>query len=157
MFLLVLMTYICLVKRPGYWLSSGGALFDVSVNGTDYGSQYTTNSYDSYCILNNDYVAYNNIVVGTGGTITFTYGPPPQRPSEGDWNGIQLVQITPQAISVKLTYSWNGSAMTLSWPGTGLLLQATNLPGPWTTNASATSPFVVTPTVPKMFYRLLVQ
>ena len=135
----------------------GGATFDVSVAGTDYGSQYTVNTYSSYCTVSNDFVAYHNVVVGVGGVITFSYAPPPERPSEGDWNGVQLVQITPPLVPVTLTNKWNGSTVTLSWPGSGLLLQATNLPGPWTTNNSATSPFVVTPTAPHMFYRLLEQ
>ena len=41
----------------------------------------------------------------------------------------------------------------LDW-GTGKLLQATNLTGPWTTNTTATSPFTVFPTNGQTFYRL---
>jgi hypothetical protein len=53
-----------------------------------------------------------------------------------------------------LNLSWNGSQLTLTWQGSGKLLQATNLAGPWLTNASAQSPFPVTPSQSQMFYRV---
>jgi hypothetical protein len=59
--------------------------------------------------------------------------------------------------SVALTPAWNGSILTLTWPGGGQLLQSTNVTGPWTTNATATSGFTVTPTGPRMFYRIKMQ
>lgn len=43
--------------------------------------------------------------------------------------------------------------LTLTW-SQGLLLQSTNLAGPWTTNP-ATSPYNFTPTSPEMFFRAL--
>lgn len=48
-----------------------------------------------------------------------------------------------------------GNNLTLKWPQ-GVLLQATNLAGPWTTN-NATSPYNVSPSGAQMFYRILVQ
>jgi polygalacturonase len=63
------------------------------------------------------------------------------------------VIILPEQTPV-ITNSWNGSNLTLSWSGNGMLLQATNIAGPWTTNTSAASPFTVTPTAPQMFYRV---
>ena len=55
-----------------------------------------------------------------------------------------------------ISSSYNGTVLTLSWSGGGNLLQATNLPGPWTTNTGATSPFTVTPATngPQTFYRV---
>ena len=55
-----------------------------------------------------------------------------------------------------ISNSYNGKVLTLSWPGGGNLLQATNLPGPWTMNTGATSPFTVTLATngPQMFYRV---
>lgn len=48
-----------------------------------------------------------------------------------------------------------GGNLQLSWTnGTDLLLQSTNLNGPWVTNADATSPFTVMPTNGQMYYRL---
>jgi len=54
----------------------------------------------------------------------------------------------------QLASSWDGSHLNLSWTG-GVLLQSTNLAGPWTTNAAA-SPLIVDPKAagPQMFYRV---
>ena len=76
---------------PGY--HSGGALFTVYAAGTNYGTQSTTNTYDSSYTLNNDYVVYSNVVVDADGVISFTYQGPLWRPDEGDFNGLQLVPI----------------------------------------------------------------
>ena len=58
--------------------------------------------------------------------------------------------------SVSLSYTWNGQALSLSWPH-GTLLEATNVTGPWTTNATL-SPFTVTPSGSQnTFYRVRVQ
>jgi len=55
--------------------------------------------------------------------------------------------------NVTLTNQLNGANLTLSWPGNGKLLEATNLAGPWTTNVSA-SPASVSPGLPQQFYRI---
>ncbi len=47
----------------------------------------------------------------------------------------------------------SGGNLVLSWPSGGMLLQATNLNGPWTTNAGATSPYTNAPVRKQMFYR----
>jgi autotransporter-associated beta strand protein len=49
---------------------------------------------------------------------------------------------------------WNNAFTQLTWSGNGLLLEATNLHGPWKINAGATSPFQVTPTVSQDFFRV---
>jgi hypothetical protein len=56
--------------------------------------------------------------------------------------------------NVTLTNEWNGASLVLRWPGNGKLLEATNLAGPWTTNATV-SPVSVTPTEPQKYYRIL--
>ena len=56
---------------------------------------------------------------------------------------------------VTLGFQFSGGSLTLSWPN-GTLLQATNVTGPWVTN-NAPSPLTVTPTGPRMFYRVKVQ
>ena len=48
-----------------------------------------------------------------------------------------------------------GNNLQLVWPQ-GVLLQATNLMGPWITNAGATSPYTVSPTAPQMYFRVQV-
>jgi autotransporter-associated beta strand protein len=65
--------------------------------------------------------------------------------------------LTGPAGSVTVATSWSGGSLTLTWPGNGLLLEATNVNGPWTTNNSATSPFTVAPIGPQKFFRLQVQ
>jgi hypothetical protein len=56
---------------------------------------------------------------------------------------------------VTLQIQRSGTNVQLTW-SQGLLLQATNVPGLWTTNNSATSPLTTTPTGQK-FYRVRVQ
>ena len=45
-------------------------------------------------------------------------------------NSIDLVLINPVIEPFMLTNNWDGANLVLSWPGSGLLLQATNLAGP---------------------------
>jgi fibronectin type 3 domain-containing protein len=73
----------------------------------------------------------------------------------GENYGLAGIQIVPS--KVWLTNSWNGSNLTLTWPGQGVLLQATNLNGPWATNLGAASPFAVKPIGALQFFRILVQ
>jgi len=70
---------------------------------------------------------------------------------------IDNVRITAPPIvpQVNLNIQLSGGNLVLSWP-LGLLLQATNIVGPWTTN-NATSPYTNQPNNPQMFYRLQVQ
>ena len=56
---------------------------------------------------------------------------------------------------VNITLQMSGANLQLTWPQ-GTLLQATNLTGPWVTNL-ATSPYLVSPTNSRMFYRIRVQ
>lgn len=70
-------------------------------------------------------------------------------------SGSLLVGLPPAPVAI--VPSWNGSQLTLSWAGTGQLLQATNLVGPWTTNAGATSPFIVSLVGPSTFFRILAE
>ena len=62
------------------------------------------------------------------------------------------------ALPPKLTIVQAGGNLTLLWPGTGSLLQATNLSGPWLTNTTTAAPFSITPfSSPSMFYRVKYQ
>ena len=67
---------------------------------------------------------------------------------------LQFFAPNPPAGPVSIANSWNGAQLILSWPGSGALLTATKLAGPWTTNASATSPFAVPPAGPQQFFRI---
>jgi hypothetical protein len=63
--------------------------------------------------------------------------------------------ILPPAVTMQITRT--GNNIQLSWGTVGLLLEAANVNGPWTTNAIATSPYVVPATNSAQFYRVLVQ
>lgn len=64
--------------------------------------------------------------------------------------------LAPSSQSVTLgVQTISGGQLQLQWSN-GILLQATNLLGPWVTNV-ATSPYALTPTAPRMFYRIRVQ
>jgi hypothetical protein len=70
---------------------------------------------------------------------------------------LQFFSPNPPPAPIHLTNSWNGSQLTLSWPGGGTLLEATNTTGPWITNNVASSPFTVIPIQPQKFYRVFIQ
>jgi hypothetical protein len=57
-------------------------------------------------------------------------------------------------VPVSITNSWKGAQLILSLPGSVALLTATNLAGPWTTNASATSPFAVPTAGAQQFFQI---
>jgi len=70
---------------------------------------------------------------------------------------IQFFAPNPPATPPQLSSIWNGVQLTLSWQSGGLLLEATNVTGPWTTNTSATPPFIASPTLPQKYYRVRFQ
>ena len=65
-----------------------------------------------------------------------------------------VVQLTVNP-PLRLSTLQSGSNLVLSWPQ-GMLLQATNMAGPWTTN-NAGSPYTNLPSQPQMFYRVQLQ
>lgn len=60
----------------------------------------------------------------------------------------------PPAITLGIQHV--GGNVVLTW-SQGTLLEASNVTGPWTTNAAATSPFTNNPTAAQKFFRVLVQ
>jgi hypothetical protein len=65
-----------------------------------------------------------------------------------------VAQVTVNPLPT-LNLQMQGGQLVMSWP-LGALLQATNLPGPWTTN-DAPSPYTNKPLQQQMFYRVLAQ
>ncbi len=59
--------------------------------------------------------------------------------------------VTPPTLSLAPS---GGGNLTLTWSAGSMLLQATNLLGPWTTNSTATSPYTVSPTNAQDFFRV---
>jgi hypothetical protein len=80
-------------------------------------------------------------------------------PANGSCNvaELQFFSVNPPPPPACITNQWNGNQLTLSWQSGGTLLEATNVSGPWSTNVSATSPFIVTPSQPQKYYRLKLQ
>jgi len=64
-------------------------------------------------------------------------------------DNVQITILPPLIMNVQQV----GGNLVLSWPS-GILLQATNIVGPWTTNSGAASPYTVVPAAPQMFYRI---
>lgn len=62
--------------------------------------------------------------------------------------GTPIVNLAVQTVA--------GNNLLLTWPQ-GVLLEATNVTGPWITNSTATSPFTIGPTAPQKYYRVRVQ
>lgn len=56
-----------------------------------------------------------------------------------------------------LSLSTSNNQLVLTWPGSGSLLESSNVTGPWTTNQTALSPYPITPSFPARFFRLQVQ
>jgi hypothetical protein len=72
------------------------------------------------------------------------------------------VSISASAVLTVLPLPVIGVAMSgglpaLTWSNNAVLLEATNLTGPWFTNQTATSPYPIVPNGTQVFFRLLVQ
>jgi hypothetical protein len=57
---------------------------------------------------------------------------------------------------VTIQFSLSAGNLTLTW-SQGVLLEAGQITGPWQTNLTATSPFVIQPTEPQKYYRVQVR
>jgi len=65
--------------------------------------------------------------------------------------GSGLSTFPPPTLSVSQS---GGGNLTLTWSAGSMLLQTTNLFGPWMTNTAATSPYTVAPTNAQSFFRV---
>jgi hypothetical protein len=70
--------------------------------------------------------------------------------------GIILDRVEPVVRTARIDISYSGNTITLIWDASGFVLQsAASLEGQWTdVQGSPPSPFTVTPSVSKRFYRL---
>jgi hypothetical protein len=102
------------------------------------------------------YLSINN-----GPVVAASYNPASQWftlsvPSDGFGSAEVALSLNssslPQALKIVPA---GGGQYELTWGGPGTLLEATNLNGPWTTNAAAVSPFPVSPTGSNMFFWLV--
>jgi hypothetical protein len=64
--------------------------------------------------------------------------------------------ITVGPPTVTLQFQFSADTLKLTW-SQGTLLQATNLLGPWITDAAASSPYTVAPTNAQLYFKVLVE
>ena len=67
--------------------------------------------------------------------------------------GFDIASETAVPLQPTLTATLSDTTLTLQWTGGGVLLESTNL-SDWSDLATATSPYQVSPTAPKKFYRV---
>ena len=126
---------------------------DFTILGT---TQACTNSFQDQNYGPDNTVVFQNLLV-TNGLLTVTITPDfnPNFSSSGSWdlalkacfNGAQL-----QLLSYGPTFTGPFTNNTLAW-NYGVLMQATNIMGPWVTNPAA-SPYTVNPTGYMRFFRV---
>jgi hypothetical protein len=83
-----------------------------------------------------------------------TVSPTITAPGGNDWTGFDDFYLTVQhqpTSEPTPVLSWSGNNLVITLP-TGILLQSTNLLGPWTTN-TGTSPYTIPVTNSQMFFR----
>ncbi len=165
----LLSTYVLVVTNPPATLQFTGvppgiynlALYGVDGSFHDRGIIFTVgnltntlvNTQDSYFSPGDNTAIFQNVPILNGTLNVSMMADPLVHPpdfNEGDFNAAQIQLVTPAPV---LTNTWTGSALNLSWPAGSILLESTNVTGPWTTN-NASSPLSVSPTLPKKFYRL---
>lgn len=117
--------------RSFQWEKSADGIAYIPVNGA------TTNFLTLSALTPDDAGSYRLVFTAAGQSVTSP--------------AVSLTVNPPLALGVQQTE--NG--LILSWPH-GILLQSTNVTGPWTINA-ATSPYQIQPDQPRMFYRVQVQ
>jgi len=137
----------------GDWLEWSGFTLPLKANtlyAYSFGEASSTGSYAALGVspTNTDLYPGGQIctISSEGGPIT--YG------ASGNSDAVFDLGLKPikQNLTLRIQNIGDGE-LQLQW-STGVLLQATNLAGPWTTNTSATSPYPVTPSAPQMYYQI---
>jgi hypothetical protein len=98
-----------------------------------------------------NYVQNQSAVSDGSGNLTFSVAPL-MGSTYSAWDGLQITPST-VALPVISIQAISGGQLQVNWSGgQGVLLESTNLLGPWTTN-TVTSPYVFTPAGPMEFFR----
>jgi len=125
---------------------------------------FTNNSIGAYTTSFWSFDTNGDTLVGTNQVVSFTY-------TSGGSFTVSLVvsnnfgnastntvanaiTVTPGTRPIITITNGPSSTLAINWSGGGQLLQATNVTGPWTTNVGATSPFTLSPTNARMFFRI---
>ena len=137
-------SFVALVITP-----ASGTLYVFNTNGeqiaTNAVAQTTSQPFDGNMQIGND-------SAGGGGGRTFNGLIDEIALFDYSMTPAQLSRLYNAAVHVQVGIAASGANLVVSWPQ-GLLQQATNVTGPWTTNG-LTSPATVSPTGPQKFYRL---
>jgi hypothetical protein len=133
--------------------------FYQEANGNFVGDWGPTNSYgNANSTLVDGYVGIILSVNSTNdyGYLHFLIDNPGVSVTLEDWayQSTPGVGIETPPVSVNISQVVGG--LQLTWGGTGQLLEASSLGGPWTTNSPATSPYLVSPMNSQSYYRILV-
>jgi len=116
----------------------------------------TTNTYVVETELTPQDVVYD-MTPDTNGDITveWSFGSGAYNPNgNGNSGCVSAIALTTQSSSAPtVSISRSGSNLVLTWSAGNILLQATNLLGPWTTNINM-SPYTIAPAEPQMFFRV---
>lgn len=128
---LVCSNYSGPAPRSFQWQKSANGIGYAGIGGA------TTNFLTLPVVTTNDSAYYRLVFTANGEAVTNS--------------ALQLTVNPPARINVQPI----GGKLILSWPQ-GVLLEATNITGPWTTN-NATSPYTNQPNNPQMFYRVQLQ
>jgi hypothetical protein len=127
-----------------------GGIVTGAVNGTSAGGPALVSNTGGFTNGIN-YVQNLDAVSDGSGTLTFSVAPL-MGSTYSAWNGLQIVPVAISTPTVSIQ-AVSGGQLQVTWSGgQDILLQSTNLSGPWTTN-SATSPYVFTPAEPVEFFR----
>jgi hypothetical protein len=116
-----------------------------TINGV---SQTVVPTTDQQFLLNTNYLVFNSVVVSNA-TLWGTWA------STNHFAAMNGAQLQYLGVYKPLNIQATNSQLKVEW-SPGVLLQATNLAGPWTTNPAA-SPYVVPPTGTQMFFKVKVQ
>jgi hypothetical protein len=127
-----------------------GGIVTGAVNGTATGGPNLVS--DTGGFTNGVNYVQNQTAMSDGsGNLTFSVAPL-MGSTYSAWDGLQITASTASAPTLSLQ-TISGGQLQVSWSGgLGVLLESTNLLGPWTTNTVA-SPYTFTPTGPEEFFR----
>jgi hypothetical protein len=143
---------ITLGTSEGHWLQMTGLAIHLQPNSVyAYGFGNVPNG-----------AGYINLVGDTNSPAFYTGGQVALLPASAGsitdssatgWNGTFDLGLTPAAAPISLSISkLGGGQLQVQWTG-GVLEQAVNVKGPWTTNVSS-SPYTFSPSGPAQFFRV---
>jgi len=135
----------------------------LAVNGGPFASYGTFSATTNTTALNNGNNAIMQTLTSSSGTLAsgvtgvqLIFSNPGGTQGGSGGTLIRELQVFGTPIVKLSVQKTAGNSLQFIWPQ-GVLLEATNVSGPWLTNATAASPFPVNPTALEKYYRVRVQ